>query len=68
MARGDRRASGDVLIGADGVARYPEDASRSQRSAHPSAYLAVRGVARDATHHPGSLDGIYLLGTGVEAE
>jgi 2-polyprenyl-6-methoxyphenol hydroxylase-like FAD-dependent oxidoreductase len=62
-----RRESGDVLIGADGVA------SAIRRQLHPgegpprvSGYCALRGVVYDATHLMGDVSAATYLTAGVE--
>lgn len=63
-----RRESGDVLIGADGVA------SAIRRQLHPdegpprvSGYSALRGVACDASQLMGTVSAATYLGRGIEA-
>ena len=61
-------ASGDLLVGADGVG------SVVRRTIHPgeppprsSGIVAVRGAVHGALRHLGDCDGVYYLGRGVES-
>lgn len=61
-------ASGDLLVGADGVG------SVIRRTIHPreppprsSGIVAVRGVVHRALRYLGDCDGVYYLGRGVES-
>jgi 2-polyprenyl-6-methoxyphenol hydroxylase-like FAD-dependent oxidoreductase len=63
-----RQASGDVLIGADGVGSvvrawlHPNDPAP-----RPSGFCAIRGVAYGAGHYLGDLAAAAYLGDGIEA-
>ena len=66
--RNGEQASGDLLIGADGIG------SVVRRLLHPgeppprsSGIVAVRGAVHDVIHHLGPLGAIYYLGPGVES-
>ena len=61
-------ASGDLLVGADGVG------STIRGTIHPeeppprsSRIVAVRGAVHGALRHLGNCDGVYYLGRGVES-
>jgi 2-polyprenyl-6-methoxyphenol hydroxylase-like FAD-dependent oxidoreductase len=65
---GGGETSGDVLIGADGVAsvirrRLHPDEPPPRRSGH----WAIRGVAYDATHALGDLSAVMYFGDGLES-
>src|SRR5262245_42987917 len=65
---GGRRATGDLLVGADGVgSAIRKELHAGEGPPRPSGYFALRGVAYDAAHHLGMLDGISYLGPGIEA-
>ena len=61
-------ASGDVLIGADGIGStirrllHPDE-----EPPRPSGIVAVRGAVHGAIHHLGGLDAVYYFGRGVES-
>ncbi len=63
-----RTASGDVLVGADGVGSeirkrlHPEEAPPA-----PSRFLALRGVAHGVGHHLGDSSAVAYFGRGIEA-
>jgi 2-polyprenyl-6-methoxyphenol hydroxylase-like FAD-dependent oxidoreductase len=66
--RDGRVDTGDLLVGADGMGSlirrqlHPEEPPP-----RPSGFLAVRGLARGAAQHLGSLVGVGYFGDGVEA-
>jgi 2-polyprenyl-6-methoxyphenol hydroxylase-like FAD-dependent oxidoreductase len=58
----------DVVIGADGVGSIVRrQLHPAEPPPSPSAFVAVRGVARGVAHQLGELAGIAYLGDGVEA-
>ncbi len=61
-------ASGDLLVGADGVGSVIRRAIHPGEGApRPSGLVAVRGVVHGALRHLGDCDGVYYLGRGVES-
>jgi 2-polyprenyl-6-methoxyphenol hydroxylase-like FAD-dependent oxidoreductase len=63
-----RRAEGQILVGADGVASVIRTQLHpGERSPQPSGLLAIRGVARDVVAHLGGASGAQYFGRGFEA-
>ena len=63
-----RTASGDVLIGADGVGSVVRRHLHPQEPPpQPSGFCALRGVAYGVSDHLGDLAAVGYLGDGIEA-
>lgn len=63
-----RTAHGDILIGADGVGSLVRRHLHGDEAPpRPSGLLAIRGVARNVTHHLGGMSGAQYFGRGIEA-
>ncbi len=66
--KGERTATGEVLIGADGVGsvvrQYLHPAEAAPRR---SRFVALRGVSHNVDHHLGAAGGAQYLGRGIEA-
>jgi 2-polyprenyl-6-methoxyphenol hydroxylase-like FAD-dependent oxidoreductase len=61
-------ASGDLLVGADGVGSVIRRAIHTgEGPPRSSGIVAVRGVVHGALRHLGDCDGVYYLGRGVES-
>ena len=63
-----RRASGRILIGADGVGSIVrKQLHPAERAPRPSGLCALRGVADGVAHHLGQVSGVQYFGRGIEA-
>jgi 2-polyprenyl-6-methoxyphenol hydroxylase-like FAD-dependent oxidoreductase len=63
-----RTATGDVLVGADGLGSVVRRILHPRESpARQSGYYGLRGVAHDAGHLLGGCDAVLYLARGVEA-
>ena len=68
MLKDGRTASGDILIGADGLGSVIRRLLHAHESPpRPSGYYAVRSVAHNVTHHLGDLSAAAYFGKGIEA-
>ena len=66
-ARDERRAAGDLLIAADGVASAIVTQFHPGTCAHPSGYWAVRGLARGVIDRLNGRSIVAYIGGGLEA-
>jgi 2-polyprenyl-6-methoxyphenol hydroxylase-like FAD-dependent oxidoreductase len=61
-------ATGDLLVGADGVGSSIRSLlHRDEPAPRPSGLFAIRGVAFDVAEHLGDLSGAQYFGRGIEA-
>jgi 2-polyprenyl-6-methoxyphenol hydroxylase-like FAD-dependent oxidoreductase len=66
--RDGRSVSGEILVGADGIASVVRSQLHSEESPPtPSGYCAVRGVVQEIDAILGELDGVLYFADGVEA-
>jgi 2-polyprenyl-6-methoxyphenol hydroxylase-like FAD-dependent oxidoreductase len=63
-----RRVTGDVLIGADGVASViRRQLHPAEPEPRPSGFHAIRGVTNGGADRLGGVSGVLFLGDGIEA-
>jgi 2-polyprenyl-6-methoxyphenol hydroxylase-like FAD-dependent oxidoreductase len=63
-----RRVTGDVLIGADGVASViRRQLHPAEPEPRPSGFQSVRGVTQGCADRLGGVSGVLFLGDGIEA-